>query len=149
MILFFQKFFFLIKCAPNVSIFFNYSVLHMKGSMFPNHLNFFYKCALLYFDTWTWLITIIVLNLWSWFKTKSYIWLLCQIWCENKKHSSCYESYLISKLMSSLKICAKKIIYIKLSSSNSSWRSNLYEPLQYVQNGEYDLELRKWNLLHL
>jgi hypothetical protein len=47
------------------------------------------------------------------------------------------------------KIVQKNITYIKFSSSNSSWRSNLYEPLQYVQDGEYDLESRKWNLLHL
>lgn len=95
-------------CIKCFQIFLNSSVLHMKGSMFPNHLKIFYKCALLDFDIWTCLITIIVLNLWSWFKTKPYSWLLCQIWCENKKCSSCYGSYLISKLMSNLKNCAKK-----------------------------------------
>ncbi len=136
-------------CTKCFQFFKNSSVLHMKGSMFPNHLKIFYKCALLDFDTWTCLIIIIVLNLWSWLKTKLYIWLLCHIWCENKKCSSCYGSYLISKLMFNLKNCVKKIIYIKFASSNSSWKSNLYEPLQYVQNGEYDLELRRWNLLHL
>jgi len=71
-------------CTKCFWILLNSNVLHMKGSVFPNHLKIFYKCALSDFDTWTCLIIIIVLNLWSWFKIKSYISLLCHIWCENK-----------------------------------------------------------------
>jgi len=128
-------------CTKCFQFFLNCSVLHMKGSMFQNHFRIFYKCALLDFSYLNMLnhyygskfvimvqnkvVHLIIMSYMRW-KQKVFI----MLW-----------AYLVWKLMSSLKICAKKIIYIKFSSSNSSWR--------YVQNREYDLELRKWNLWHL
>jgi len=55
-------------CTKCFRILLNSNVLHMKGFVFPNHLKIFYKCVLSDFDTWTCLIIIIVLNLWSWLK---------------------------------------------------------------------------------
>ncbi len=100
---FISKVIFLIKCSPNCFNFFlNFNIFHKKGSMCSRHSKNKNIYTFLDFDIWISWNTIIILNLWSWFKINYRFDYNVSFNAKIIEFLSCYMSYLDSNLICSI-----------------------------------------------